>query len=121
MFNIKEIQYEELSSIKKDYKLEIVLYLYKDTEDGIKIFQILNEEKFVGIILARGYSDGVLIEYFEILKDERNKKLGRKFISYFIKELKIKIYVSPLPERVKFWENCGFETSDNIFPMLCHK
>lgn len=118
MFDVVEIPYEKLEELKEQVELELLPYFYKKA--GL-IFTISNHEGNIGIIIIREYSDGFLIEYFEIVKNQRNKKLGRKFIYDCIQDLKTNIYVAPFPEKERFWKNCGFKNYKNISPMLCYK
>lgn len=118
MFDIQAIDFKKLTNIKNQNDLEIEIYLYK----GItKIYKILYNDRSIGIILFGEFFNGVLIEYFEIFKKERHKKIGREFILTLLKKLNTNIYLVSLPEKVDFWKECGFDKCIGNDSMLCYK
>ncbi|NSB15958.1 GNAT family N-acetyltransferase [Clostridium beijerinckii] len=126
MFSMNEIQYEDLCYLKQKYDLEIELFLYEDISN---INEVLYKDTPVGVFIFNKYLNGVLIDYFEIFKKERNKQLGRKFILKLIEDVKedlkygekLIIYLTPLPEKIKFWQSCGFSRRPNDNSMLIYE
>lgn len=118
MFNINEIKFGKLKSLKDKLKLEIELYIYEEIYlEKLYYCEIKKNDEAVGVIILKKYQNGIFIEYFEIVKSQRNMGLGSNFITYLKSELKSNIYLVPLPTSENFWRKCEAYSSPNIWPI----
>lgn len=118
MYEYKKCSCRYFQKLKKQIP-DIEFRQINDTD--IPDFVILEGSKPIGLIK---FIKPDYIEWFEIFKEYRNQRMGKKVIEFTLNELKDDIrfiYVKPFEEAEGFWKKCGFIDSPNNVGMLIYQ
>ena len=123
MNNIKVVSFdirnaEKFEKAKKVRQAVFIQEQYLDQfleYDGLDrqsaLYLVLEDEKAIGTARWRTTYDGIKLERFAILKDYRNKNVGKYLLEKILKDIQhmdMDVYLHACVDAVKFFEQKGF-------------
>lgn len=114
-------EYQDVLKIRKkvfidEQKISEKIEIDSNEKSSKYIIALINS---IAVGTARWRDDGskVKLERFAVLKEHRNKGIGRKLNEFILKQVPVNrtIYLNSQESAIGFYENLGFEVSGSSF------